>query len=87
MIFELNIFIVGTIAFIQWMYLRQKRRDLIPNMSPSQISREIIWSTVFPALSLIGIVLAILMVPFSLSIYILIPFIMAFLFWKDPVHV
>ena len=87
MIFEFNIFIVGMIALIQWIYLRQKRRDLIPDMSPSQISREIIWSTVFPALSLIGIVLAVIMVPYSLSIYILIPFIMAFLFWKDPVHV
>jgi len=86
-IFELNIFIVGMIAFIQWIYLRQKRRDLIPDMSPAQISREITWSTVFPALSLIGIVLAVLLVPYSLSIYILIPFIMAFLFWKDPVQV
>jgi uncharacterized membrane protein len=84
-IFELNIFVIGMIALIQWIYIRKRSRDFVPDMSPSQISREIIWSTVFPALSLMGIVLAVFLVPYSLSIYIFVPIIMAFLFWKDPV--
>ncbi len=84
-IFEFNIFIVGMIALVQWIYIRRNRQNLVPELNPSQISREIIWSAVFPALSLIGILLAVLMIPYSLSIYILIPFIMAYLFWKEPV--
>ncbi len=83
-LFEFNIFIIGVIALIQWVYIRNRCRNLVPDMSLSQISREILWSAVFPTLSFIGIILALCHVPFTLSIYILVPFIMAFLFWKEP---
>jgi len=84
-IFELNIFIIGMIALVQWIYIRPRKNDLVPDLTSPQISREVLWSMVFPALSLAGIVLALLGVPMSLGIYLLVPLIMAFLFWKEPV--
>jgi len=87
MIFELNIFIIGIIALVQWIYIRKRSSEFIPDLSSAQISREIIWSMVFPALSLIGIVIALLTIPWSIAIYLLAPFIMAFLFWKEPIKV
>jgi uncharacterized membrane protein len=85
-LFEFNIFIIGVIALIQWVYIQKRCRNLVPGLSLSQISREILWSAVFPALSFIGIILALCHVPFTLGIYILVPFIMAFLFWEEPVR-
>jgi len=82
-LFEFNILVVSMIACIQWVYIQKKRKDFVPDLTPSQISREITWSTVFPALSLIGIVISAFL-PYSLSIYILVPIIMAYLFWQDP---
>lgn len=82
-LFEFNILLVSLIACLQWVYIQRKRKDFVPDMTSSQISREITWSIVFPALSLIGIVLSAFL-PYSLSIYILVPIIMAYLFWRDP---
>lgn len=41
-LFELNIFLIGMIALIQWIYIRKRNSDLVPDMSPLQISHEII---------------------------------------------
>lgn len=87
MIFELNIFIIGIIALVQWIYIRKRSEEFVPDLSSAQISREIIWSMVFPALSLAGIVIALLTIPWSIAIYLLAPFIMAYLFWKEPVRI
>jgi uncharacterized membrane protein len=86
-IFELNILIIGLIALVQWIYIQNRRRELVPSLDSPRISREILWSGVFPALSLAGIILALLQVPMSVGIYLLAPLIMAFLFWNDPVQV
>jgi uncharacterized membrane protein len=84
-IIELNIFILGTIALLQWIHIRYRSADLVPSLNSRQVLREILWSAVFPVLSVAAIVLAILHVPYSLGVYALAPFIMAYLFWEDPV--
>jgi len=84
-IFELNVLVIGLVACIQWLYIRQKSRDLVPGLDAPQIRREIYWSLVFPLLALGGIALATLQLPWSPAIFLLAPFIMAVLYWKDPV--
>jgi uncharacterized membrane protein len=83
-IFEINIFVIGMIAFIQWLYLRQKQSEFVPDLDIAHISREIRWSLVFPLLSLAGIALALLHVPGSIAVYVVAPLIMAWLFWREP---
>lgn len=84
MLFETNILIVGMIAFTQWIYIRNRHADLVPTLSTGFIRREIRWSLVFPILALAGIVLALLQLPASSAVFLLAPFIMAMLYWKDP---
>lgn len=81
-IFEVNIFIVAMIILVQWPYIRRMSQDIVPIMNADQISRQIRWSLVIPGVSLLGIILAALNIPYSLAIYLLVPLIMSFLFWK-----
>ncbi len=82
-LFELNIFIVGSIACIQWLYIRRTSRELVPDLNAAYIRREIRWSLVFPLLSIAGIVLAMLQLVGSVAVYVLAPIIMALLFWRE----
>jgi uncharacterized membrane protein len=83
-IFEINIFVIGLVACIQWMYIRRKSTEFVPGLDAAHIAREIQWSLVFPILSAAGMAIAILQVPGSVGIYILAPLIMAWLFWRAP---
>jgi len=85
MLFEANIFIIGMIAFVQWHYIRHHKTDLVPEISETRIQREIRWSLVFPALAILAFVIAVFHITASATIFLLAPFIMAYLFWKDPV--
>jgi uncharacterized membrane protein len=83
-LFELNILIIGLLAFVQWLYIRNRHSDLMPDFSLVLVSREIRWALVFPALAVAGILLALFPVPWSTVIFLLAPFIMAYLYWNDP---
>lgn len=83
-LFEVNILVIGTIAFVQWVYISH-HADLTPDFSPVLVMREIRWALVFPALAIAGIIIAGFRIPWSTGIFLLAPFIMAYLFWKDPV--
>jgi uncharacterized membrane protein len=85
-LFELNIFIIGMFAFIQWIYIRERHEDLVPDLSQGFIRREIWWALVFPLLALAGIGLAFLHLPWSPAIFLLAPFIMAVLYRKDTLR-
>ena len=87
MLFELNILVIGMIAFAQWIYIRSRGSSLAPHLDAPWIRRELQWGLVFPALALIGIAIAIIPQPGSSAIFLLAPFIMAVLFWKDPVKI
>jgi uncharacterized membrane protein len=84
MLFEFNIFIIGMIAFTQWKYIQSRRLDLVPELDRALIGREIAWALVFPILAVCGLIMAWFRLPLSLAIFFLAPFIMAWLFWKDP---
>lgn len=84
MLFEINILIIGLIAFVQIQYLRSRRSDLVPDYSPEWFRREILWSLIFPVFAVIGLILACFNIPMSPVIFLIVPFIMALLFWKDP---
>ena len=84
-LFELNILIIGMIAFIQWIYIRDRRTDLVPDLGGVFLMREIRWALVFPILAIAGIGLALVKVSWSPAIFLLAPAMMAVLFWKDPV--
>ncbi|MGA2698736.1 MAG: TMEM175 family protein [Methanoregula sp.] len=53
-VFELNILVIGMIAFVQWISIRNRASDLVPGLNLSQINREITWSLVFPCSPLPG---------------------------------
>ncbi|MDD1686426.1 TMEM175 family protein [Methanoregula sp.] len=85
MLFEANIFIIGIIAFAQWRYIGTRRADLVPDLDSVWIEREVSWTLVFPLLAIIGIIIAVFQIYSSAEIFLLAPFIMAYLFWNDPV--
>jgi uncharacterized membrane protein len=85
MLFETNILIIGLIACAQIRYIRGRRSDLVPDLSPEWFRREILWSLIFPAFAIFGLVLAALKIPLTPVVFLIVPLIMAWLFWKDPV--
>ena len=85
-LFELNILVIGMLAFIQWIYIRDRRSGFMPELDSPVILREIRWSLVMPGLSVAGILFALLAIPWSTAIYLLAPLIMAGLYWNDPVR-
>jgi len=84
-LFETNIFLIGILAFVQWLYIRNHRSTLVPELSETFIRREIQWALVFPVLAVIGFAIAWLGIPTGTLVFLVAPFIMALLFWKDPV--
>ncbi|HEX3000818.1 MAG TPA: TMEM175 family protein [Methanoregula sp.] len=84
MLFEINILIIGMIAFFQIQYLRNRRADLVPDLSPAWFRREILWSLIFPAFAIFGLALAAINIPMSPVVFLVAPFIMAILFGKEP---
>jgi uncharacterized membrane protein len=84
-IFELDIFVIGLITIVQWYYLRKRSAVLLPGLTIERIDREIVWSWVFPLLSIAGIAIAVADFSWSPAVYILAPLIMAYLYRKEPV--
>jgi uncharacterized membrane protein len=84
-IFELDILVIGLITLCQWYYIRNRSAVLVPELSPDRIRREIVWTWVFPLLSLVGIALALAGCRWSAGVFILAPVIMAYLYRKSPV--
>ncbi|MEN6444364.1 MAG: TMEM175 family protein [Methanoregula sp.] len=84
-IFELNILVIGMIAFFQWIYIRRHGADLVPELGAAWIHREILWALVFPLLAVAGIAIAAFQVPWSVVVFLLAPLLMVVLYWKDPV--
>jgi uncharacterized membrane protein len=85
MLFEFNILIIGMIAFVQWIYIQDRSHELAPDLEPLWVRREMQWALVFPALAIAGLVLALFETAGGTTVFLLAPFIMALLFWKDPV--
>jgi uncharacterized membrane protein len=84
-IFELDIFVIGLVTLVQWYYLRKRSAVLVPGLEPDRIEREIVWSWVFPLLSILGIAIALAGLNWSPGVYFLAPLIMAYLYRKAAV--
>lgn len=85
-LFEINILVIGMLAYIQWIYIRDRSTEYIPELEAPAVQREIRWALVLPALSVAGILFAVFAVFWSTAIYLLAPLIMAVLYWNDPVR-
>jgi uncharacterized membrane protein len=84
-LFEVNILAIGLIAFVQWVYIDNRRAILVPGLTSPLIRRELMWSLVFPLLAIAGMVMVALNIPSTSGIFLLAPLILAVLYWKDPV--
>jgi len=84
-IFELDILVIGLITLCQWYYIRNRSAVLVPELPADRIQREIVWTWVFPLLSVAGIALALAGMRWSVGVFVLAPVIMAYLYRKSPV--
>jgi len=73
LIFELNILIIGLLLVHQWAYLGKNPQYLNGNIDCEQIEQNKKKTLVFPLLSGIGIVLALISVPYSALVYAIAP--------------
>lgn len=72
-IFEANLFVIGGIMYIQWLYATEGRRLVVPEMSDADISTGVRRNLVLPGVSLTGIVLSLLGVGGTTLIYVTVP--------------
>jgi uncharacterized membrane protein len=84
-IFEIDILVIGLITLFQWYYIRNRSAILVPELSSDRIQREIVWTWVFPLLSIAGIALALAGCRWSVGVFVLAPVIMAYLYRKSPI--
>ena len=73
MVFELNIFLIGGMMFLQWLYATDGRRLISPEVTDARIAIARRRGLVIPGVSLAGILLASLGVGASTLVYLLVP--------------
>jgi TMEM175 potassium channel family protein len=73
MVFEMNIFLIGSMMFIQWLYATEGRRLVSPEVTDSRIATSRKRALVIPGVSLVGILLAFLGFSASTLVYLLVP--------------
>lgn len=78
-IFELNVFLVGAMFFLQWSYASGKRHLMDPGVSGAEISHVKKVIGVVPAISLAAMLVASMGMTWSVMLYALIPFIYVFI--------
>lgn len=84
-IFGRNILVIGMIAFVQRVHIRDRQAGLAPEPGSAWIRREIRRAIVLPVLAAAGIVLSATGLPWSTAVFLIAPRIMAWLYWKAPV--
>ena len=73
-IFELNLLIIGILSFLQWWYIIRKPQLVAGHVDPKKLAENQAKTLVFPVLSVAGIALALLSIPGSAFVYLLVPF-------------
>ena len=73
-IFELNLLIIGILSVLQWWYIIGNPQLVTKNTDPRELAENEAKTLVFPVLSVAGIVLALLSIPGSAFVYLLVPF-------------
>ncbi len=73
-IFELNLLLIGILSVLQWAYIIRKPQSVAGHVDPKKLAKNQAKTLIFPILSIAGIVLALLSIPGSAFIYLLVPF-------------
>jgi uncharacterized membrane protein len=73
LVFELNIFLIGGMMFLQWLYATDGRRLVSPEVTDSRIAAAGKRALVIPGVSLAGILLALLGFGATTLVYLLAP--------------
>jgi uncharacterized membrane protein len=84
-IFELNLLITGSLFYLQWRYATEDHRLVDPSMSDMTIRAGKQRAAVIPALSLVGICIAIAGIPWSTLVYLFAPLIFLILHVYGPI--
>jgi len=72
-VFELNVMAIGLSSFAQWKYMRKTSDLCRPTVHEATLVREMAFALVLPVLSVLGIALALLKIPYSVIVYALFP--------------
>ncbi|HEB12472.1 MAG TPA: DUF1211 domain-containing protein [Actinobacteria bacterium] len=73
MLFELNIFLLGSMKFIQWIYITHNHRLVDPGLSQSTIENGKLLNLVTPVISMIAMVIALFAPDSSTLAFLFIP--------------
>ena len=73
-IFELNLFIIGILSVLQWRYMIRNPQLVAEHIDQKNLAENQAKTLVFPVLSVAGIALALLSIPGSAFVYLLVPF-------------
>jgi uncharacterized membrane protein len=72
-IFELNLLIIGILSVLQWGHIIRNPQLVAEHVDPKKLTENRAKTLVFPVLSVVGIALAILSIPGSTFVYLLVP--------------
>jgi uncharacterized membrane protein len=72
-IFELNLLIIGILSVLQWEHIIRNKQLAVEHAHPKKLAEYQAKTLVFPILSVVGITLAILSIPGSIFVYLLVP--------------
>ncbi len=75
-LFELNIFLLGSLKFVQWVYVTHNHRLIDPELSAATIENGKLLNLVTPVVSVIAMVIAIFSPDWSTLAFLIIPILM-----------
>ncbi|TAJ45497.1 TMEM175 family protein [Methanofollis fontis] len=76
-VLEANLLVVGLLLLLQWWYVARTPHLLAPEFTPADLHKGAVRARVIPAISALGIMLALLGITWSTGVYLLLPVI----FW------
>ena len=72
-IFELNLLIIGILSVLQWWYIIRNPQLVDKRADPKKLAENRAKTLVFPVISVAGIAIALLSIPGSAYVYLLVP--------------
>jgi len=78
LVFEINLLVAGLFFHVQWQFATKNHHLIDKNLSPSLIRSGKELTLVIPVFSCAGIVLALLNIPYSAGVYLIVPVFLLF---------
>jgi uncharacterized membrane protein len=82
-IFELNLLVIGLLSVLQWNHMLHNSTCLMPNADTRIMRRNRSEAYIFPVLSAIAILLAIISIPWGIFIYFIAPVYMVMMWIRE----